>query len=276
MSRKQPAMMASDPDMEDPAVGIPGKLVITFPIGVEGEEVAVLVESEVILVPEPVGYHLALLSVRRDAQDCSLRGIFYGRVSGGDVVPSDPCVIPTCHVEPAVRPPPDTMGSVFPSSSGKLVKEFWVTSGKHALLGRAVKKNTLRLDAEEVFPGPEQAVRVLGLVKHHVGTVGHAILIGVEQHLDVAGTRDCDLSLLGDRQCPGVMGEGITGILGNTKSFRDLERNVRQKNGERQESGYGPAEHGDGPPKVGLFETEASLELLSGQSPGLNGWQPGR
>ena len=129
------------------------------------------------------------------------------------------------------------MGSVFPSSSGKLVKEFWVTSGKQALLGRAVKKNTLRLDAEEVFPGPEQAVRVLGLVKHHVGTVGHAILIGVEQHLDVAGTRDCDLSLLGDRQCPGVMGEGITGILGNTKSFRDLKGMSARRMGSDRRAG---------------------------------------
>ena len=78
VSRKQPAMMASDPGMEDPAVGIPGKLVITFPIGVEGEEVAVLVEGEVVMVAETMSNDLTLFSIRRDAEDRSLRGVADG------------------------------------------------------------------------------------------------------------------------------------------------------------------------------------------------------
>ena len=69
MAGEEPAMVSPDPDVKDPAVGIPRELVIPLSIGVEGEEMAVLVEGEVILVAEAVGNDLTLLSIRGDAED---------------------------------------------------------------------------------------------------------------------------------------------------------------------------------------------------------------
>ena len=72
---EEPAVVSPDPDVKDPAVGIPGELVIPFSIGVEGEEMAVLVEGEVILVAEAVGNDLTLLSIRGDTKNGALGGI---------------------------------------------------------------------------------------------------------------------------------------------------------------------------------------------------------
>ncbi len=68
-------MVSPDPDVKDPAVGIPRELMIPLSIRIEGEEMAVLVEGEVILITESVGDDLTLLSIRGDAEDGALGGI---------------------------------------------------------------------------------------------------------------------------------------------------------------------------------------------------------
>ena len=78
MPGEKPAVVTPDPDMEDPAVGIPGELVVPLSVRVEGEQVSVLVEGEVVLVAETVSDDLALFSIRRDAQNGSLGGFGHG------------------------------------------------------------------------------------------------------------------------------------------------------------------------------------------------------
>ena len=64
MTGKKPAVVSANADVEDAAERIPGKLVVPFAVGVEGEQVAVLVERDVVVIAKAVRDDLALFAVR--------------------------------------------------------------------------------------------------------------------------------------------------------------------------------------------------------------------
>ena len=246
MAGEEPAMVSPDPDVKGPAEGIPGELMIPLSVGVEGEEMAVLVEGEVVLVAEAVGNDLALFSIRGDTKDGPLGGIGDGRGSGSDVALSDVGVIAAGDIKPPVGTAPDPVRPVFPSSPGEFIKQFGISPRESLARLGAVKENALGLDAEKIVSVPEKAVWVAGLVEDDHGLVGCSILVSVEKDLDVSGTGDSDLPVLRDGHGPGVMGEGISGKLLDFKPFRDPEGVFGMKTGggqQDQEEGTG---HDDG------------------------------
>jgi hypothetical protein len=95
---------------------------------------------------------------------------------------------------------------MFSSSPGKLVEEFRIAAWAGLARRGAVKKNSMRLNAEEVVPPPEEAMGVAGLVGDDLGPVGYAVLIRIEKDLDVSGPGDSHLPVLRDSHRPGVMG----------------------------------------------------------------------
>ena len=262
VAREEPSVVSPNPDVKDPTVGIPWELVIPLSVGVEGEEVAVLVEGEVVLVAESVGNDLTLFSIRRDAEDRSLRGVGDGGGGGGDVPFADIGVISAGHVKPSVRTASDSMGAVFSSSSGKLVEKFGVTA-REGLTGLgAMQENPLRLNAEEVVSVPEEAVGITGFVEDDLGLVGYAVLVRIEKDLDIPWPGDSHLPVFRDRHGPGVMGEVIAGKLCDLKSLRDTEGVFGMKASDGQQDEKKVTGHADGTVILVFFRGEASLELL--------------
>jgi len=176
---EEPSVVSPNPDVKDPTVGIPWELVISLSVGVEGEEMAVLVEGEVVLVAESVGNDLTLFSIRRDAEDRSLRGVGDGRGGGGDVPFADIGVIAAGHVKPSVRTASDSMGAVFSTSPGQFIKQFGISPRKSLTWRGAMQENPLWLNAEEVVSVPEEAVRITSFVEDDLGLVCHSIVVRI-------------------------------------------------------------------------------------------------
>tara|TARA_B100001964_G_scaffold238740_1_gene304776 strand:- start:1188 stop:2138 length:951 start_codon:yes stop_codon:yes gene_type:complete len=246
MTGKEPAVMPSDADMKDPAIGVPGKLVVAFTIGIEGEEVTVLVEGEVVVVAKSVGNDLALFPVRRDPENGSLGRVGDGGSRGGDVSPADFGVVSTGEVKPAIRSTTDAMGSMFAAPSGKLVEEFGVSPGKAIIGTGPMKKNPLGLDTEEIASAPEQAVGITGLVGDDFGTIGHPVVVGVEENLDVAGSGYGHPPVVRDGHGPGVVGEFISCKLRDGKALGDAERALGVQTARDQEDEDERTKHDDG------------------------------
>ena len=179
VAREEPSVVSPNPDVKDPTVGIPWELVISLSVGVEGEEMAVLVEGEVVLVAESVGNDLTLFSIRRDAEDRSLRGVGDGRGGGGDVHFADIGVIAAGHVKPSVRTASDSMGAVFSTSPGQFIKQFGISPRKSLTWRGAMQENPLWLNAEEVVSVPEEAVRITSFVEDDLGLVCHSIVVRI-------------------------------------------------------------------------------------------------
>ena len=88
------------------------------------------------------------------------------------------------------------MGAMFSSSPGKLVEEFRIAAWKGLTRRGAVKKNSMRLNAEEVVSPPEEAMGVTGLIVDDLGPIGYAVLIRIEKDLDVSGAGNSELPVI--------------------------------------------------------------------------------
>jgi hypothetical protein len=88
------------------------------------------------------------------------------------------------------------MGTMFSSSPGKLVEEFRIAAWKGVTQRGAVKKNSMRLNAEEVVSPPEEAMGVTGLIVDDLGPIGYAVLIRIEKDLDVSGAGNSELPVI--------------------------------------------------------------------------------
>jgi hypothetical protein len=88
------------------------------------------------------------------------------------------------------------MGAMFSSSPGKLVEEFRIAAWNGLTRRGAVKKNSMRLNAEEVLSPPEEAMGVTGLIVDDLGPIGYAVLIRIEKDLDVSGAGNSKLPVI--------------------------------------------------------------------------------
>jgi hypothetical protein len=88
------------------------------------------------------------------------------------------------------------MGAMFSSSPGKLVEEFRIAAWNGLTRRGAVKKNSMRLNAEEVVSPPEEAMGVTGLIVDDLGPIGYAVLIRIEKDLDVSGAGNSKLPVI--------------------------------------------------------------------------------
>tara|TARA_S200000501_G_scaffold162674_1_gene153345 strand:+ start:627 stop:893 length:267 start_codon:yes stop_codon:yes gene_type:complete len=88
------------------------------------------------------------------------------------------------------------MGAMFSSSPGKLVEEFRLAAWEGLTRRGAVKKNSMRLNAEEVVSPPEEAMGVTGLIVDDLGPIGYAVLIRIEKDLDVSGAGNSKLPVI--------------------------------------------------------------------------------
>ena len=88
------------------------------------------------------------------------------------------------------------MGAMFSSSPGKLVEEFRIAAWEGLTRRGAVKKNSMRLNAEEVVSPPEEAMGVTGLIVDDLGPIGYAVLIRIEKDLDVSGAGNSKLPVI--------------------------------------------------------------------------------
>ena len=220
---EEPAVVSPDADVEDPAVGVPGQLVVAFPVGIEGEEVAVFVEGQIVVIAEAMGDHFALLAVGRDAEDSALDRFLDGGSRGGDVLLADPGVVSAGHVEPTVRSLTEAVRAVFAAAARKLVEEFGIAFGKAVAGPVAMQKDPVGLHAEEVSTDEQKPVSVAGLARQAVDLVGRSVSVGIRQDLDIAGTGNCHPAVGGDRHGPGVVGQIIAGELGHVEALRDAK-----------------------------------------------------
>jgi hypothetical protein len=88
------------------------------------------------------------------------------------------------------------MGAMFSSSPGKLVEEFRIAAWAGLTRRGAVKKNSMRLNAEEVVSPPEEAMGVTGLIVDDLGPIGYAVLIRIEKDLDISGAGNSKLPVI--------------------------------------------------------------------------------
>tara|TARA_B100001057_G_scaffold134989_1_gene134420 strand:- start:719 stop:985 length:267 start_codon:yes stop_codon:yes gene_type:complete len=88
------------------------------------------------------------------------------------------------------------MGAMFSAASGKLVEEFMIAAWKGLTRRGAVKKNSMRLNAEEVVSPPEEAMGVTGLIVDDLGPIGYAVLIRIKKDLDVSGAGNSELPVI--------------------------------------------------------------------------------
>ena len=59
-----------------------------------------------------------------------------------------------------------------------------------------MKKNSMRLNAEEVVSPPEEAMGVTGLIVDELGPIGYAVLIRIEKDLNVSGAGNSKLPVI--------------------------------------------------------------------------------
>ena len=88
------------------------------------------------------------------------------------------------------------MGAMFSSSPWKLVEEFRIAAWASLTRRGAVKKNSMRLNAEEVVSPPEEAMGVTRLIVDDLGPIGYAVLIRIEKDLDVSGAGNSKLPVI--------------------------------------------------------------------------------
>jgi|TARA_B100001093_G_scaffold200144_1_gene192322 hypothetical protein len=88
------------------------------------------------------------------------------------------------------------MGAMFSSSPGKLVEEFRLAAWEGLTRRGTVKKNSMRLNAEEVLSPPEEAMGVTGLIVDDLGPISYAVLIRIEKDLDVSGAGNSELPVI--------------------------------------------------------------------------------
>jgi hypothetical protein len=88
------------------------------------------------------------------------------------------------------------MGAMFSSSPGKLVEEFRLAAWEGLTRRGTVKKNSMRLNAEEVLSPPEEAMGVTGLIVDDLGPISYAVPIRIEKDLDVSGAGNSELPVI--------------------------------------------------------------------------------